>query len=364
MDSITQITLGAAVGEATAGRTAGKKAPLWGAFFGLLPDLDVLANPFLTEVQALTLHRSATHSFLFIALVTLSAALGLRRLSPKADVSTRRWAALVATTLITHVGLDCLTTYGTQVFWPFSSHPVIYSTIFIIDPVYTVPLAAGLLLSLRWAPRARARRWSNYAGLALSSAYLLATVGNKLFVQDVFSDALRTQVPSYERVFTTPTPFNNLLWRGVAETPEGYYIGLYSVLDPDRAIDFRYVPNGHARLGDDRGTPVVKKLRRFSRGYFAVREDADGGLVLEDLRFGRNDLGLTADGQYLFTYRLVESTDGTVVGMRRGEPPLRLTAPLLRQFVARIRGRSSASPAFNDPPSPRRPSVPARSASD
>jgi inner membrane protein len=354
MDSITQITLGAAVGEAVAGRDAGAKAPLWGAFFGLLPDLDVLANPFLTEIQALTLHRSATHSLVFIAAVALGGALGLRRLYPDTAVSAGRWGGLVAATLTTHVGLDCLTTYGTQVFWPFSSHPVIYSTIFIIDPVYTVPLAAGLLFSLRWAPRARARRWSNYAGLALSSAYLLATVGNKLYVQDVFTDALRTEAPAYERVFTTPTPFNNLLWRGVAEVPDGYYIGLYSVLDPDRAIDFRYVPNGHARLGDARSTPVVEKLRRFSRGYFAVREDTDGSLVLEDLRFGRNDLGLTADGQYLFTYRLVESTDGTVVGMRRDEPPLRLTAPLLRQFVARIRGRS---PSPKDPPSAHRPSV-------
>jgi inner membrane protein len=364
MDSITQITLGAAVGEAVAGRDAGARAPLWGAFFGLLPDLDVLANPLLTEIQALTLHRSATHSLLFIALVTLGAALGLRRFSPKADVSTGRWGALVATTLITHVGLDCLTTYGTQLFWPFSSYPVIYSTIFIIDPVYTVPLAAGLLLSLRWAPRTWARRWSNYAGLALSSVYLLVTVGNKLFVQDVFTDALRTQVPSYERVFTTPTPFNNLLWRGVAEAPEGYYIGLYSVLDPDRSIDFRYVPKGHARLGDARTSPVIEKLRRFSRGYYTVRSTDRGEPVLEDLRFGRNDLGLTPDGQYLFTYRLVENADGTVVGMRRGQPPLRLNRPLLRQFIARIRGRAPAPSSSDAPSAPRRSSVPAPSASN
>ncbi|NBW94975.1 MAG: metal-dependent hydrolase, partial [Bacteroidetes bacterium] len=43
MDSLTQIALGAAVGEATVGRKAGKKGALWGAALGTLPDLDVVA---------------------------------------------------------------------------------------------------------------------------------------------------------------------------------------------------------------------------------------------------------------------------------------------------------------------------------
>ena len=41
MDSVTQITLGAAVGEAVLGRKIGGRAMLWGAIAGTLPDLDV-----------------------------------------------------------------------------------------------------------------------------------------------------------------------------------------------------------------------------------------------------------------------------------------------------------------------------------
>ena len=348
MDTVTQITLGAAVGEATAGREAGGKAPLWGAFFGLLPDLDVLANPFLTEVQALTLHRSVTHSLLFIALVTLGAAVGLRRLHRGSSVSAGRWGALVFAALLTHVGLDCLTTYGTQVFWPFSDYPVIYGTIFIIDPLYTIPLATGLLVSLRWAPTARRRRWANYAGLALSSAYLLWTVVNKQHVSQVFAGALDETALEYERVFTAPTPFNNLLWQGIAEADDGYYIGFYSLLDDDQSIDFRHVPKRHDLLGDARENPVVQRLRHFSRGYYIVRRTPDGGLQIHDLRFGRNDLGLTSNGQYLFTYRLQEGPDGRIVGMRREDPPLRVTRPLLRKFVARIQGQTEGVPPTPD----------------
>ncbi|PSR04162.1 MAG: hypothetical protein BRD54_02425 [Bacteroidetes bacterium SW_8_64_56] len=227
-----------------------------------LASLGVLANPFLTEVQALTLHRSATHSLLFIALVTLGAAVGLRRLHRGSSVSAGRWGALVFAALLTHVGLDCLTTYGTQVFWPFSDYPVIYGTIFIIDPLYTIPLATGLLVSLRWAPTARRRRWANYAGLALSSAYLLWTVVNKQHVSQVFAGALDETALEYERVFTAPTPFNNLLWQGIAEADDGYYIGFYSLLDDDQSIDFRHVPKRHDLLGDARENPVFESRAR------------------------------------------------------------------------------------------------------
>jgi len=42
VDSLTQIILGAAVGEAVLGKKVGNKALLWGGIAGTLPDLDVL----------------------------------------------------------------------------------------------------------------------------------------------------------------------------------------------------------------------------------------------------------------------------------------------------------------------------------
>src|SRR5690606_27140821 len=65
MDSLTQIVLGAAVGEIALGRKIGNRAMIWGAIGGTLPDLDVLANPFLDDMEALAFHRGITHSLLF-----------------------------------------------------------------------------------------------------------------------------------------------------------------------------------------------------------------------------------------------------------------------------------------------------------
>jgi inner membrane protein len=338
MDSLTQITLGAAVGEAVAGREAGKKAPLWGAFFGTLPDLDVLANPFLTEAQSLLWHRGPSHSLLLAAVLTPLLALVLARLHKKDDPSWRRWALLVGGVLFTHIGLDCLTTYGTQIFWPFTRTPVIIGSIFIIDPLYTVPLAAGLLIGFRWAPPVRARRFANYVGLALSSAYLLFTLINKAYVESVFQDALRAQDLPHEQVFTKPTAFNNLLWTAVAEGEDGFHVGFYSLLDEDQTVDFRYVPKRHDLLGDAADSPFVERLRWFSRGYFIVREPEPGMLTVQDLRFGRSDLGLTRDGKYIFTFVLDRNEEGTITGFQQRRPDMNVRWPLLRRFVARIGG--------------------------
>lgn len=343
MDSLTQITLGAAVGEAVAGREGRAKAPLWGAFFGTLPDLDVLADPVLTEAQALLFHRGPSHSLLFALVLAPLVGWGLSRLHEDGP-SGRRWTVMVGAVLLTHIGLDCLTVYGTQVFWPFSRTPVLFGTIFIIDPLYTVPLAAGLLTALWWTPTARRRRLANYAGLAVSSAYLLVTVANKAHVNGIFTSALQSQDLPAERVLTKPTAFNNLLWMGLSEGEDAFYVGYYSLLDDDEQVAFRAVPKNHQLLGAAADNPFVDRLRWFSRGYYTVRRAPDGTLTIQDVRFGRSDAGLTQDGEYIFNFRLLRDEDGTITGFRQERPDVELTGPLLRRFVNRVRGRETAEP--------------------
>ena len=337
MDSVTQITLGAAVGEAVAGRDARWKAPLWGAILGTLPDLDVLADPFLTEAQSLLFHRGPSHSLLLALFLAPIAGWGLSSLHDNGP-SWGRWTVLAGAVLLTHIGLDCLTVYGTQVFWPFSNTPILYGTIFIIDPLYTVPLATGLLTALWWSPDDRIRRYANYAGLALSSAYLMITIVNKRHVNQVFTSSLQSQSLPSERVLTKPTAFNNLLWMGLSEGKDGFYVGYYSLLDDDRRVSFRYVAKNHELLGDAVDHPMVERLRWFSRGYFTVQRDGNGSLTIQDIRFGRSDAGRTQDGEYIFNFRLLRDEKGRITGFRQERPEMELTRPLLRRFVNRIRG--------------------------
>lgn len=339
MDSLTQATLGAAVGEAVLGRRVGYRAAAWGAALGTLPDLDVLVNPFVTEMQALALHRGLSHSIVFVLVSGPLIGLSLHRLHRGQAAPRRRWVLLSTLVLATHIVLDCFTSYGTQIFQPFSDYPVILGTIFIIDPLYTVPLITGVLLALRRPRRSRARRRANRLGLLLSTAYLLLTGVNKLYVEEVFHDALDQQGVDYERVFTTPTPFNNLLWRATADTGDGFLVGHYSLLDDDRRIDFLNVPQRTNLVERFAGQAPLERLQWFSRGYYTASHRGDT-LLVHDLRFARSDLWLGDEGDYVFTFRLQRSPqdEDVLVGFEQQSPAVRADEELLRRFVRRVLG--------------------------
>ena len=189
MDSVTQLVLGAAVGEATLGRKIGNRALLWGAALGTLPDLDVFV-PLGDVVSDFIYHRSASHSLFVLALLTPLLAWVATRIHTDTRQLFKRWMLAIYLVFVTHVLLDSLTAYGTQIFWPISSLPVSISTIFIIDPFYTVPLLIGVIAALvmsRDSPRGHnINRW----GLIVSSAYLAWTLVAKVIVDHRFEEEL------------------------------------------------------------------------------------------------------------------------------------------------------------------------------
>jgi len=95
MDSFTQIVLGAACGEAVAGKKLGNRAMMWGAIGGTIPDLDVFAVFFTDDISSLAFHRGFMHSFLFAALAPWLLAL-LTVWFYKRDVHRRRSYKAVA----------------------------------------------------------------------------------------------------------------------------------------------------------------------------------------------------------------------------------------------------------------------------
>lgn len=346
MDSLTQLTLGAAVGEATLGRKLGNKAALWGAGFGTLPDLDVIVNPFVSEVTALALHRGISHSFFLVVLAAPLLALMLRRVHSESDAGWKDWSWMIGLVLASHIVLDMLTSYGTQVFAPFSDARVAIPSVFIIDPMYTVPLAAGLLIGFRWTPSDNARRRANYIGLALSSAYLCLTLGVKLHVEQVFATSLDAQGKPHAEVFTQPTPFNIILWSGlVQDGRRGTWVGQYSLLDSDEDIQFQFVPKNRDLLEGHLDDRAVETLEWFSKGYYTVSESSAGVMYIHDLRFGRTDLGLRQDGRYLFTFRLHPNDNGRYVDISQLDPAVQTDGQLLRRFVDRIRGSEPVGPS-------------------
>ena len=300
MDPLSQIALGAAVGEAVLGRKVGRRAPVWGGLCGLLPDLDVLW-PYADAVSAFTWHRGYSHAFLVLALATPVVAWAAVRIHPATRPHWRGWLLLAFLALITHPILDCFTVYGTQILLPFSDLPVGWSTIFIIDPLFTVPLVIGVAAALIVRRRGIGHRLCN-VGLAIGVAWLATTVAIKAHVDRVAAESLPPA--GVTRLLTIPTPFNAVLWRAVAMREDGRFLeGYYSLLDAERRFSFVSRPDGHALLEPIREEAPVARVMWFSRGFFAGRELEGGEIVISDLRMGLEE-------RFVFSF---------VVGRRTGQ---------------------------------------------
>ena len=283
MDSLTQITLGAAVGVAAMGRrTAVWKAALWGGIAGTLPDLDVFVD-YGDAVLNMVRHRGESHAFFYLTLLAPLLAWVVSRLHGEATLFRRWWLALWLV-LITHPLLDAMTVYGTQLLMPFTNHPFGVGSMFIIDPAYTVPLIVGVVAALR-LKNARGLRW-NAAALFITTLYLGWSVVGQQQAERVARDSLAQQGISAQGLLVTPAPFNTVLWRLVATTPEQYFEGYYSLLDSAPTVRWTAYPRGAELLARHGDNDSVQRIAAFSKGIFSMSEQ-DGRVLLTDLRMGQ-----------------------------------------------------------------------------
>jgi len=185
--------------------------------------------------------------------------------------------------------LDSLTVYGTRVWLPFDERPVGQGSLFIIDPLYTLPLLLGLLITAFARSPAR-RRWTTW-GLALSTLYAGWSVAAQAHVTTRVMATPEAAGLDRSQVLVIPTPFNTVLWRIVLRGEESYQEGFYSLLDslvaPGRAIRFREHDRGGRYEIRTAGFEGANMIREFSKGFYALADDGDYATIT-DLRMGQH----------------------------------------------------------------------------
>lgn len=332
MDSLTQIVLGAAVGEAVLGKKVGNKAMLYGAIAGTIPDLDVLARFFVDTVTATEWHRGFSHSILFSILFAPIFGWFIWKLNRKSNATFLNWTSLMFLGLFTHPVLDVFTTWGTQLFWPFKTR-LAFQNIFVIDPLYTLPFLAFLILAMCQNRTSYKRRKYNCIGLFVSTSYLLITLILKGFAFKQFINNLNEQGVAYEEMDIRPAPFSTLLWTANIDTPDAYLIGNYSFYD-SKPIEFVTYPKNHELLGDLVTNDKIARLINIAEGWYTISEEKDT-LLFNDLRFGL--LSFKPDEtRFAFTYEISSSDRGLEIS----ETPKKMgdTDGLLGDIWQRIKG--------------------------
>jgi len=308
VDSLTQAVLGAAVAEAGMGRQLGRRAIVWGVALGTLPDLDVIAYPLLDTIGELEWHRGISHSLFLITVISPLLGWLVSKFHHHA-VSIPRAMLTVWLILFTHVLIDVFTVYGTVVFAPFSELRIGFNNLFIIDPLFTLPLLVGVVAAWIFHGRGHASSLWNSVGLILASTYVLWSFGVKAWADQKFVKALHKSGIEYVQHMTSPTPFNTLLWRGVADDGDSLHIGYVSLLRPSSPVRFSVIPKNRDLAPDSR---AANRLRWFSKDYFSIQTQPEGQLW-SDWRFGE---GPAAAENPLPIFSWLVQSDGKVVPQR------------------------------------------------
>jgi len=313
MDSLSQFVLGAAIGTALlAPKIGARKAVLVGGALGTLPDLDVLIGH-IDPVDNFILHRGFSHSLIIHALAAPVLGEGLRHMfQGLRDARMTAWA-VVFLCLSTHALLDAMTIYGTQLLWPYT-HPFGVGSMFIIDPLYTIPLLVAVIWALIAGGHGRGVMRASGLALALSTGYLGWSVVAQKIVEARADRILAASGIVPAQRMATPVPFTTLAWKAMVIDADGdRYFNLYMPLFG--SVEVTEI-HGHRRnlktLGCGLEGTGFDRLAAFSKGYFMLREE-EGKIILADLR-----MGLTPGYSFQFALR---GPDGPLQPTQRVEVP-------------------------------------------
>lgn len=307
MDSVSQFVLGGALAAAALGsRTKAFRAVVWGGVIATLPDLDVLFDHG-DAIRNMTMHRGHSHSLLWLTLAAPALAFGIAALHRERALY-RRWWWAVWLALVTHPLLDAMTIYGTQLLQPFSAHPFAVGSLFVIDPLYTLPLLVGCLV-VAARGHERGRRW-NAAGLWLSTAYAAWSLVAQQCALAALRDALAARGIQATTLVAMPAPLQTVLWRVLAFTPTHAYEGFWSLCDDDAPMPLVAIDRGRSLHEALATSPSVTRLVAWS-GDSCKLERVDDDVRIADLRLGQ-------EPWYLFTFVVGRAGPN---GLEAVEPP-------------------------------------------
>ena len=348
MDTVTHLVAGALTPFAFKGAPRRIALVAFGVLAGELPDIDVFFGG--TPKDLLTLHRGITHALLWQPVLALMLVLSFsvwlyRPLGrsgasaggpPFPDLREPRAVGIGALLLMalfaqyTHVYLDCMTTFGTQIFLPFSSYRVALPAMFIVDLLLLLPAGALLIAAFVQRPvcqpgcavmpdrptrraiagtamvSSRARRFA-CIGLAWILVYPLCALAVNQAVSTALASHLASQPGSRLQLLTEP--FSPLVWKAVVDEGSGYRMGTLYVWDPSVVVWAAFQkPDPDTMAATVRDVPLFQDFVNFCPSlveeYPAISAASfvKGGVIRKytDLRyimsprsparwFGRND---------------------------------------------------------------------------
>ena len=282
MDPLSQGTVGAAFAQSIANKNNIFKIGFIGFLAGMTPDLDVLIQSSTDPILSLEYHRQFTHSLFFIPFGSLIFAI---LIFPLFKNSLSLKAVYFASFLgyATHGLLDACTSYGTQLFWPFSNERISWNNISIVDPLFTIPILIFLVIAIKTK-----KKTFSFFGIGWIIFYL--TLG---YVQ--YERALSAAIElanmrghNAERLTLKPSFGNLILWKSIYQHKETFYVDAIRTAQSStwcsgetiRVFDYKYhLPDLDKESQQKKD---IERFRWFSQDYLGYDKENN---IVTDVRY-------------------------------------------------------------------------------
>lgn len=293
MDVLSQAVLGASLSQSL----AKDKTRQWTAFFigalaGMAPDLDVLIRSANDPLLFLEFHRQFTHSLFFIPFGALLCAFIFYPFTKNKLAFSQNYLFSFAG-FATHGLLDACTSYGTQLFWPFSSQRVAWNIVSIIDPLFTLPILVLIIFAVYKKNVLFARIAFFYALVFLSSGFI-----QKQRAENALYTLAQQRGHQTERIRVKPSFANRHVWKLIYEYNGYYYVDAVKLVWGTKIIpgtsiqklnikrDIPWLPENTQQAKD------IERFRWFSDDFLAISPQNPD--IIMDVRYSflPNDIKL------------------------------------------------------------------------
>ena len=284
MDVLSQAVLGASLSQSFAkDKSKQLSALLIGVLAGMAPDLDVLIYSSDDPILFLEFHRQFTHSLFFIPFGALLCTLVLYPfIKNKLTFSQIYLFSFLG--FATHGLLDACTSYGTQLFWPFSDQRISWGIVSIVDPFFTIPIVIGIVFAVYRSNRLFARIAFIYAVIFLSLGLI-----QKQRAENALYTLAQQRGHQTERVLVKPSFGNRHVWKLIYEYNGRYYVDAVKLLWRTQIVsgtsiqklnikrDFPWLAENSQQAKD------IERFRWFSDDFLAVNSQEPN--VIVDMRY-------------------------------------------------------------------------------
>ena len=291
MDILSQAVLGASLSQSFAKDKYKQLSAFFiGALAGMAPDLDVLIYSSKDPLLFLEFHRQFTHSLFFIPFGALLCALVFYPfIKNKLTFSHIYLFSFLG--FSTHGLLDACTSYGTQLFWPFTNVRVAWDIVSIIDPFFTIPISIGVIFSVYKSNHLYARTVFIYAVVFLCLGFV-----QKQRAENVLYELAQQRGHQAEHIIVKPSFANRHVWKLIYEYEGSYYVDAAKLLVQQKVITgtsikkLNVISDFPWLLKDSQQAKDIERFRWFSNDYLAVNPENSNVIIDVRYSFLPNDI--------------------------------------------------------------------------